>query len=62
MRLARELGARFVISSDAHSIAAFGNVQWSLRMARRGWLTAADVLNTYPLASLRANLRRHARQ
>ena len=61
VRLARELGARFVISSDAHSTESFSNVQWSLRMARRGWLTAADVLNTYPLDSLRASLRRHAR-
>jgi DNA polymerase (family X) len=62
VRLARELGARFVISSDAHSIESFANVQWSLRMARRGWLTPSDVLNTYPLEELRASLRRHTRQ
>jgi len=62
VRLARELGARFVVSSDAHSIDSFNNVRWSVRMARRGWLTPADVLNTYPLDTLRANLRRHARQ
>ncbi len=62
VRLARELGARFVISSDAHSTDTFSNVQWGLRMARRGWLTPADVLNTLPIDELRANLRRHARQ
>ena len=27
-------------------------------MARRGWLTPADVLNTYPFDNLRAALRR----
>ena len=62
VRLAREMGARFVVSSDAHSIDSFNNVRWSVSMARRGWLTPADVLNTYPLDTLRANLRRHARQ
>ena len=62
VRLAREMGARFVISSDAHSIDSFNNVRWSVSMARRGWLAPADVLNTYPLDTLRASLRRHARQ
>ena len=62
VRLAREMGARFVVSSDAHSIDSFDNVRWSVSMARRGWLTPADVLNTYPLDALRASLRRHARQ
>jgi DNA polymerase (family 10) len=58
VRLARELGARFVISSDAHATSAFANVRWGLQVARRGWLTAAHVLNTYPLDGLRPALRR----
>ncbi|HEY6508375.1 MAG TPA: hypothetical protein VIY56_10205, partial [Vicinamibacterales bacterium] len=61
VRLAREHGARFVISSDAHAIGALGNVRWGTHVARRGWLTAADVLNTYTADLLRAALRRHSR-
>jgi DNA polymerase (family 10) len=58
VRLARELGARFVISSDAHATSAFANTRWALQVARRGWLTADQVLNTYPLDRLRPALRR----
>ena len=58
VRLAREQGATFVISSDAHSTGAFANVRWGIQVARRGWLTAEQVLNTYPLDRLRPALRR----
>jgi DNA polymerase (family 10) len=58
VRLAREQGAAFVISSDAHSTGAFANVRWGIQVARRGWLTAEQVLNTYPLDRLRPALRR----
>jgi DNA polymerase (family 10) len=58
VRLAREHGARFVISSDAHSTGAFANVRWGVQVARRGWLTAEHVLNTYTLERLRPALRR----
>jgi DNA polymerase (family X) len=57
-RLARERGARLVIGSDAHSIQAFATLDWGVAVARRGWATPADVLNTQPLARLRASLRR----
>ena len=60
VRLAREHGARFVISSDAHATGALGNVRWGTHVARRGWLTSADVLNTYPADTLRSALRRHS--
>ena len=58
VRLARDLGASFVISSDAHATGAFANVRWAVQVARRGWLTAGHVLNTYPLERLRTALRR----
>ena len=58
VRMARDRGATFVISSDAHSTGAFANVRWSVQVARRGWLTPGHVLNTYPLERLRAALRR----
>lgn len=60
-RLARERGARLVISTDAHSVAALGNLRWGLQMARRAWATREDVLNTRGLQELRPLLRRSRR-
>jgi DNA polymerase (family 10) len=47
-RLAREAGVPIVISTDAHSPADFGNVGYGVSVARRAWLSAADVVNTRP--------------
>jgi DNA polymerase (family 10) len=58
-RLARERGVRFVISTDAHSVTALGNLRWGVQMARRAWLGPEDVLNTRPLEDLRPLLRRN---
>ncbi len=58
-RLARERGIPLVISSDAHSAAAFGTLRLGVAIARRAWASAADVLNTRPLAELQTRLRRH---
>lgn len=52
-RRALEHGARFTISSDAHSLKELEFMQFGVASARRGWLTAADVLNTRPLEELR---------
>jgi DNA polymerase (family 10) len=61
-RLARDRGVRLVISSDAHSRHGLGVVRWGVTVARRAWLTPADVLNTRPLAECRDGLRRHRTQ
>jgi DNA polymerase (family 10) len=58
-RLARDHGARVVLSTDAHSRAALGYRRWGLFVARRAWLTRADVLNTLPYDDFRRTLRRH---
>ncbi|MBV9582781.1 MAG: DNA polymerase/3'-5' exonuclease PolX [Chloroflexi bacterium] len=52
-RRGQQLGARFTISSDAHSTQELDFMQFGVASARRGWLTAADVLNTRPLDELR---------
>jgi len=52
-RRALALGAKFTISSDAHSLKELDYLQFGVASARRGWLTAADVLNTLPLDELR---------
>ena len=58
-RLARDRGAPIVISSDAHSRRGFGVLRWGVLVARRAWLTSADVLNTRPFEQFKAGLRRH---
>ena len=58
-RAAHERGARLVISTDAHSVPALGNLRWGIHMARRAWATPDAVLNTRPLDELRPLLRRN---
>jgi DNA polymerase (family 10) len=49
IRLAIEAGVPIVVSTDAHSVRGLGNIQLAVHTARRGWATAADVVNTRPL-------------
>jgi len=60
-RQARDAGAKIVISSDAHSAGAVAVLRWGVVVARRAWLTPADVLNTRDVESFHAGLRRHRR-
>jgi DNA polymerase (family 10) len=52
VRRAIRAGVRIVCSTDAHSTRGLGNMELSVRTARRGWATAADVLNTQPLQAV----------
>ena len=54
VRLAREAGVAIVCSTDAHSTRGLGNIELSVATARRGGASAADVLNTLPLAEVLA--------
>ena len=50
VRSAKALGARFAISTDSHQTKHLGaNMPYGVITARRGWLEAADILNTLPL-------------
>src|SRR3954452_10796355 len=51
-------GVRIVCSTDAHSVRGLGNMPFSVMTARRGWATAADVVNTGPLRSVLAGSKR----
>jgi DNA polymerase (family 10) len=57
VRLAVEAGVPVVVSTDAHSVRGLGYMQLAVATARRGWATAADVLNTRPLDQLLAHRR-----
>jgi DNA polymerase (family X) len=52
VRLAVEAGVPIVASTDAHSVSGLGNMQLAVGTVRRGFATAADVVNTRPLAEL----------
>ena len=56
--LARERGARIVISSDAHSTKGLEALRWGVTVARRAWLEPHHVLNTLPFEAFKAGLRR----
>ena len=58
-RLARACGVKLVISTDAHAPAGFDLLRWGVTVARRAWTEPDDVLNTRPLETFRASLRRH---
>ena len=57
-RLAKEMGVRVAISTDAHRVADLDLMRFGVDQARRGWLEPGDVVNTLPLAELRRVLRR----
>src|SRR2546425_9033576 len=51
-------GVRFVLSTDAHNTRELGFMRFAVGVARRAWLTAADILNTRPLPEFLKGLRR----
>jgi DNA polymerase (family 10) len=46
LKAAKEMGVKIVISTDGHSVKDLDNIRFGVAQARRGWLTAADVVNT----------------
>lgn len=58
VRLARDRGARLVISTDSHSPQNLEFMRYGVFTARRGWAEAKDVINTYPLQKLLKALER----
>ena len=53
-RKAAERGLVCSINPDAHETASLGYVRAGINIARKGWLRPQDVLNTLPLAEVRA--------
>jgi DNA polymerase (family 10) len=57
-RHAKGLGVKIAISTDTHSSRDLDFMRFGIDQARRGWLTASDVVNTRSLTQLRALLNR----
>ena len=51
-RMAKDMGAKLIINTDAHSISQLGLMKYGVFTARRGWLEKEDVINTYTLKKL----------
>ncbi len=58
VRAAIRAGAKLLINTDAHNIAGLDLMCFGVTTARRGWATAADVVNTWPARRLEQWLRR----
>lgn len=52
IRLARDIGCRFAISTDSHGPSRLRRMRLGVGMAQRGWLTKSDVINSWPLPKL----------
>jgi DNA polymerase (family 10) len=52
VRDALRAGVQIVCSTDAHSVRGLENMALSVATARRGWATAAAVVNTRRLSSI----------
>ena len=48
VREAVRRGVKMVIDSDAHATEQLGMLPFGVEVARRGWATAANILNTLP--------------
>ena len=57
-RLAAEAGVGIVLSSDAHSAAGLAYLDLAVAQARRGWLTAAQVVNARPWPEVKEMMKR----
>ncbi len=56
-KLAKEKGVKCSINPDAHSPRGLQDVFYGARIARKGWLTKADVVNCLPLGKIEAVLK-----
>jgi len=54
-------GVLLAINTDAHKISELNMIRFGIAVARRGWLTKKNVLNTFPLQQLKKFLDRKNR-
>ncbi|NLZ29980.1 MAG: DNA polymerase/3'-5' exonuclease PolX [Methanomicrobiales archaeon] len=52
IRRAKERGVRLAVGTDAHRVGEFSNICYGIMLARRGWCTRGDLVNTLTLSEL----------
>jgi DNA polymerase (family 10) len=58
VKMAKEIGVKVAISTDAHSIMDLEYMRFGIAQAKRGWLERDDVINTRGWSDLKRILRR----
>lgn len=58
IKMGKEIGIKFSIASDAHSVRDLDFIKYGVSQARRGWLEAKDVINTRNLSGLKKLLKK----
>ena len=51
---ARAKGIKVPVNPDAHTLAGLDDMRYGIGIARKGWLSASDVLNTLDIDALRS--------
>ncbi len=62
VRRARERGVVFAIDTDAHAVPHLDYIRYGAAVAQRGWVSADEVINTWPLDRLRGFLAKGRRR
>jgi DNA polymerase (family 10) len=57
-KMAKDMGLKLAISTDAHTTANLGYIRFGVGQARRGWIEPGDVINTRSWRELKALLKR----
>jgi DNA polymerase (family 10) len=57
-RMAKEMGLKLALSTDAHSVDDLDLMRFGVGQARRGWIEPSDVVNARSLSELRKLLKR----
>jgi DNA polymerase (family 10) len=60
VRRALNLGVRIAINTDAHHSDHFAFLHYGVATAQRGWAAAQDIVNTWPIGKLLANIGQQA--
>jgi DNA polymerase (family 10) len=53
VRRARQHGVVFAIDTDAHAVPHLDHIRYGVAVAQRGWVSADEVINTWPPDRLR---------
>ncbi|MBI3495330.1 hypothetical protein HY065_01750, partial [Candidatus Berkelbacteria bacterium] len=61
-RQAKNAGVKFLIDTDAHAPDQLGNLRYGIAIARRAWLTKADVANTMKANDFISTLHSHRKR
>lgn len=57
-RQAKEAGVKLAVGSDSHAVRQLDTINFGISVARRGWLSACDVINTLSLEKLLAAIKK----